>query len=115
MIDLDGLARDRDQLWAEAVACFDAGELWHFTDAAVIEEGTRQQAERYADDVWESKVLSYANSNEKFTTGDVLQIALFVETPRMDRAGQNRVAAILRSNGFESGRRSSRGRLWVRV
>ena len=115
MIDLDGLVRDRDQLWAEAVACFDAGELWHFTDAAVIEEATRQQAERYADDVWESKVLSYANGNEKFTTGDVLRNALDVETPRQDRAGQNRVAAILRSNGFESGRRSSRGRLWVRV
>ncbi len=29
MIDLEGLARDRDQLWAEAVHRFSAGEAWH--------------------------------------------------------------------------------------
>ena len=115
MIDLDGLRRDRDQIWAEAVARFDAGELWHFTDAAVIEEATRQQSERYADDVWEAKVLFYANGHERFTTGDVLRDALEVDTPRMDRAGQNRVASILRSNGYESGPRSSQGRVWLRV
>jgi predicted P-loop ATPase len=115
VIDLEGLARDRDQLWAEAVTWFRAGENWHFTDATVIEEATRQQTERFADDVWESKVLTYANANEKFTIGDVLQNALEVVTPRQDRAGQNRVASILRSNGFEAGKRSKRGRTWVRV
>ena len=107
MIDLEGLARDRDQLWAEAVVRYAAGEKWHFTEAAVIEEATRQQTERFADDVWGSKVLTYANANEKFTTGDVLRDAVDVETPRQDRAGQNRVASILRSNGPEKQSRSN--------
>lgn len=31
-VDLEALKRDRDQLWAEAVARYDAGEKWHFDD-----------------------------------------------------------------------------------
>jgi len=115
MFDLDGLARNRDQIWAEALVRYDAGEAWHFTDIEMIEEATRQQGDRFAEDVWESKVLAYAAGNEKFTTGDILREALDVKTPSQDRAGQNRVGGILRSHGYTEGKKSNRGRTWKRI
>jgi predicted P-loop ATPase len=45
-IDTEGLTRDRDQLWAEARAAYEADEKWHPTDEAVREEMEKRQARR---------------------------------------------------------------------
>jgi predicted P-loop ATPase len=49
-VDVDGLAADRDQLWAEAVHRYRAGEQWWLTD----EESEQQAAlnTRYEDEGW---------------------------------------------------------------
>lgn len=57
-IDLDGLLRDRDQLWAEAVHEFQAGTQWHLTDAEAALANV-QQAERVYVTELEQDVAAY--------------------------------------------------------
>ena len=53
-IDLDGLADDRDQLFAEAIKAYRAREAW-WPDRT-FENMMPQQAARYEADVWEEKL-----------------------------------------------------------
>jgi predicted P-loop ATPase len=48
-IDVAGLTRDRDSLWAEAVEAYNSGEPWWFSDptAEAAIEASTQQEERY--------------------------------------------------------------------
>ena len=45
-IDLDGIERDRNQLWAEAVYRWRAGEKWWLTDEADLVAAAEAQEER---------------------------------------------------------------------
>ncbi|HUQ94756.1 MAG TPA: VapE domain-containing protein [Bryobacteraceae bacterium] len=51
-IDIDGLVRDRDQLWAEAVERYEAGAPHWLTDSEVIRLAESEQADRYEGDAW---------------------------------------------------------------
>jgi predicted P-loop ATPase len=50
-IDVDGLARDRDQLWAEAKARFDAGVVWWLETVELVQMAADQQVDRYEGDL----------------------------------------------------------------
>lgn len=57
-IDVAGLEADRDQLWAEAVALYNAGEQWHLTrDEEALAVG--EQAERVQRTELEADVAEY--------------------------------------------------------
>ena len=49
-IDVETLARDRDQLWAEAKARFEAGSVWWLDTAELIQLASDQQVDRYEGD-----------------------------------------------------------------
>lgn len=49
-IDIDALARDRDQLWAEAKVRFDAGSPWWLESLELVNEAAEVQAARFEDD-----------------------------------------------------------------
>ena len=59
-IDVDGLKKDRDQLWAEALHLYHGGSHWWLEDKATITEALAEQRGRYAEDVWQEKVMEYA-------------------------------------------------------
>lgn len=94
-IDLEGLARERDQLWAEALARVRAGEPWHITDPEVREAAEHEQAARRTVDPWHGLVATYVRGRTYTTVTDVLD-ALGHERGRYDQRSANRVAAILR-------------------
>jgi predicted P-loop ATPase len=93
-IDVSALARDRDQLWAEAVARRSAGE--EFWMPKSMEPVAHEAAEtRRQADPWEHIITAYAATMDGFTSGDVYTI-LALDPKDRTRAHEIRVAAILR-------------------
>ena len=68
-IDLERMKADRDQLWAEAVAAYKAGEQWHMPDD-LIEHAEAAQASRRQIDMWEEYTMKYVTHTPKFLDGD---------------------------------------------
>ena len=113
-IDVDGLAEDRDQLFAEAVALYEAEEPWwpdpHFEREHIMP----LQATRYEGDIWEEKVAEYVSALSRTTLGAVATNALDFRTDRIGTADQRRIAAILTVLGWKQSR-DKHGRWWERV
>jgi predicted P-loop ATPase len=80
-IDLDGLRRDRDQIWAEALHRYRAGASWWLEDRQIVQEAIEEQRKRFQADVWQES------------------IAAWLENPTARRDGHGQVVATLRSDG----------------
>jgi predicted P-loop ATPase len=113
-IDIDGLAEDRDQLFAEAVARYYKGEQWWPDRNFEREHILPEQAARYEGDVWEENVTAYLNGKTRVTIGQVAREALFVELPRIGTADQRRIAAIMTNMGWRAAQKRGTGgvRYW---
>lgn len=72
-IDLDALARDRDQLWAEALHRVRAGEPWHVTDEQLAETIADEQAARREVDPWYEVVREFVSTKRVATIIEVLE------------------------------------------
>jgi len=102
-IDAAGLRSARDQLWAEAVARYEAGEQWH-PSATFVPALTEAQDERFAADAWEPRIAAWAAERSEFTLGSVMADALGIEPGRWTRGDQTRVGMVLRRLGYTSRR-----------
>ena len=65
MIDREGIERDRDQLWAEAVARFKAGAKWWLETPELEALATAEQEMRFKVDVWKEPRLEMARQAER--------------------------------------------------
>lgn len=96
-IDIDALNRDRDQLFAEAVALYRDGAKWwpekDFERMCIVPE----QAARYDADSWEENIGTYLKLKSRVTVGEVALLALNIETAKIGKADQNRIAAAMES------------------
>jgi len=118
-IDTAYIKENRDLIWASAVKLYQEGYLWYLTDE---EQALSSQINaNYAiGDVWETPVISWAESRtEPFTTADVLANALGVTPSRQNKSFSNRVAAILKSAGYETKRKRTKefpdGYYWSKI
>jgi predicted P-loop ATPase len=109
-IDIAGLIRDRDQLWAEAFLLYHQGVTWWLEDEEVVKQAVEQQRDRYQDDVWQHLIETFAAEQAERPTGtrpeghvSIWEILdrLGVETARQDQAAANRVARCLKTAGWE--------------
>jgi predicted P-loop ATPase len=100
-IDLDGIALRRDQLWAEAVTRYRAGERW-WLEPDEERDATTEQSEREEEDAW-VEPLGDAILRESVSdlTADRALSLLGIPHERKDKRAQMRVAAALKSLGFE--------------
>jgi putative DNA primase/helicase len=139
-IDLDGLRRDRDQLWAEAVARYRAGATWWIEDRALVAEASAAQEARYQGDAWDARIERWLVSErrpvnvgvghfedwqERFvprpkpltdvSIGEVLEGALGIEAAKWTRADQMRVGAFFRARKWVKYRAKNPPREWRHV
>jgi predicted P-loop ATPase len=99
-IDLDGLRRDRDQLWAEASRLHSAGAVWWIVNPEAQRIAVGEQTARYQDDPWDGPIAEYLASFSDVSIEDVLREVLRLEVGRWTQADMNRVARCLKSRGM---------------
>ena len=112
-VDVEGLTRDRDHLWAEAFVRHQGGELWH---EIPWDEAEEEREAVFEADSWEESVIPWLStkSPQQTTISEILSECLEIPLDRHDRASQTRVGAILHRMGWRSRRvRSGSGRLRV--
>ena len=102
MIDRDGIERDRDQLWAEAVARFRDGAPWWLETSELEALAAVEQAARFKTDVWKEPVEKWLGKNKKkdVSVAEVLERTLGIAPQDQTQSAMNRVADILTDLGF---------------
>jgi predicted P-loop ATPase len=99
-IDLESLARDRHQLWAEAVAHFVAGTPWWLETPELQTLAKVEQEVRYGVDPWREKVVQWLAGRNDTSVREVLNGALGISKESSSRTVRSRVATSLVSSGF---------------
>ncbi len=79
-IDIEALARDRDQLWAEALHEFRAGAEWWLNTEELNREATAQQEERYEGDAWDALIGKWIESPEQRNDANGQPVQPFTST-----------------------------------
>ena len=124
VIDVEALASERDQLFAEAVAAYDAGEPWWLDrefeaqHAKPVQEAARE-SDSWADDVaeWLDKPEDDFDGPGEVRTEVTLSGvmgALGLTSGQQTRANQKRVADILRTLGWAK-IHTRQGKRWARA
>lgn len=105
--DIALLTEWRDQLWAEALHRYRAGEQWHLPEAAEVIRREVAEDHRSADP-WEPAVEAWLRTREEtarpLTTGEVLRRALDIPAGQQHRGHEMRAAAVMRALGYEKRR-----------
>ena len=125
-IDFDAIARDRDQLWAEAVHLYNAGAVWWLTDPGMIAQASAEQEARFQSDAWDELIERWLVTAKQrvnkgyggyddwrdeevarpapltdVSIGEILREAIGLDPTKWTRADQMRVWAYLKRNGWE--------------
>ena len=102
-IDAEALRRDRDQLWAEAVALYRQKQSW-WPDAQLVAAAQVEQEAHYAEDAWEAEISNYIarrRPSSELTSNEILSSALRMDPEKWNHAATNRVGSVLRRLGYE--------------
>ncbi|MBW4635786.1 MAG: virulence-associated E family protein [Iphinoe sp. HA4291-MV1] len=106
-LDFDGVAKERDMLWAAAVHASRAGIKWYLEGE---ENKQRDLAnEEFNDcDAWEDLIMSFIDKYQEVAVTWILSTVLNVSRDKQDRKAQNRVEDILRKNNWENSKTQKR-------
>jgi predicted P-loop ATPase len=115
-IDINGLTRNRDLLFAEAVDRYRHGVQWWPDREFEQKHIAPQQAARFEADAWTDNIADYLKTQNKVTVGQVAFEALHIETLRLGTSEQRRVAAALEHLGWKRerpvGKKDWQGKTW---
>ncbi|WP_321473020.1 VapE domain-containing protein [uncultured Paludibaculum sp.] len=102
-IDLAAIERDRDQLWAEAVALYQDGAKWWFEDHQIIRDAMEEQAARFNEHPWQEPLQKWLASREDddLITMDRLLNVLDVPQSQWTQRAKNDVGRCLKALGWE--------------
>lgn len=111
-VDENALWAARDQLWAEAVARYRAGEAWYLHEEELVGEAREHQREFQEEDPWTRAVMDYvygSASLSDLTMAKILGEGLGLKRTEWTRAEQMRVAGILKQHQYKRERRFASG------
>ena len=115
-VDLEQLREIRDQLWAEALFCYEAGDIWWVTkdESWMFAEA---QDERFVVDEWEGPILTWLEESqlgETATGNEILTQALKLDFGHWGKPEQMRVGAIMHRLGWRKRRMPALAKSGVR-
>ena len=99
-IDVDALAGDRDQLWAEAKVRFESGSVWWLDTLDLVQLASDQQEARYEGDPWEEVIGPWLESKESTTISEVLEKCINKPQAQWTQTDKIRAARCLRAQGW---------------
>jgi predicted P-loop ATPase len=100
LIHIEELARDRDQLWAEAVFRYRTNAVWWLDSRELTLEAAEQQAGRYEGDPWDELIAGWIAGRESVSIAQVLELCIEKEKSQWTQADKNRVGRSLRAIGW---------------
>jgi len=101
VIDTDGLAVIRDQLWAEATYLYFEGKPWWLDSVSLNRGAAEEQAERYEGDPWDELILNWVEGRESVSIPEILTNCIEKRTDMWTQMDRNRVARCLKANGWK--------------
>jgi predicted P-loop ATPase len=113
---MSDIAGQRDQLWAEAVYRYKAGETWWLTDKDVLAEVKARQEDARQHDEWEEVLKETLVGVDSISLREVAD-RLHIPVERLDKSVQTRLGLVMKAIGFTRKRERSMGGLryrWVR-
>ncbi len=96
-INIDELQRDRDQLWAEAVVRYRAGDPWWLDRQCLVEAAASEQQDRYEEDPWQPVIEKWIDDRESVTVIEILDKCLNKREKDWTQIDKNRVAKCLKA------------------
>jgi putative DNA primase/helicase len=94
--DVEALAKDRDQLWAEAVHRFRQGEKWWLHEKELIETAAEVADEHFASDPWEAPIREWLSFRDIASVDMILDGAIMKDVEKWTRGDESRVGTIVR-------------------
>lgn len=99
-IDVDALARDRNQLWAEAKVRFEAGAVWWLDTPDLVQLASDQQEARYEGDPWEEVIGPWLEARSSTAISEVLEKCVSKPQALWTHTDKIRAARCLRAQGW---------------
>lgn len=113
LIDVEALARDRDQLLAEAVALYRERTRWWPDRAFETTHIRPEQDARYESDAWEESISAFLTGKSEITIAEIAKNALRIDTSKLGTADQRRIGAALERLNWVRGKRTGTARPWI--
>jgi predicted P-loop ATPase len=112
-IDFDGLARDREQLFAEAVELYREDRPW-WPDATLERDFFKpEQDGRAVGDPWDDIIAKHLADKTDVTIMELARDAVGLEQRNVGTVHQRRIGAALERFGWRRGKRGSGGWIWL--
>lgn len=100
-IDLEALARDVEQLWAEAYDCFKNGEPLWLENEDVYKKADREQRKRLNVHAWQPDIEKLTVSADKIEYSEIWDALVIGDRTRRTAEAQNIITKIMTGLGFE--------------
>jgi predicted P-loop ATPase len=114
---IEKLARDRDQLWAEAVATYRAGKAWWLETPELNRQAEEEQSQRYEGSAWDGLILEWAEhrvamGENSVSVAEALELCIQKRKGEWTQADETRVARCLSKAKWKRYRDRKRDMQW---